>query len=83
MGGDEPTGQVPDVPAAEVPDVVGFDAADACEMVRAAGLVPCGDEDTPAPSTGVVMAQTPGAGVTATVGEAVVLRTDSGDLAPD
>jgi beta-lactam-binding protein with PASTA domain len=83
MGGDEPAGQVPDVPAAEVPDVVGFDAVDACEMVRTAGLVPYGDDYAPAPSTGVIMAQTPGAGLTATVGEAVVLRTDSGDLAPD
>jgi beta-lactam-binding protein with PASTA domain len=83
MGEEEPAGHVPDVPAAEVPDVVGFDAADACEMVRTAGLVPYGQEHAPAPESGVIMAQTPGAGRTATVGEAVVLQTDAGDLAPD
>jgi beta-lactam-binding protein with PASTA domain len=83
MGGDEPASEVPDVPAAEVPDVVGFDAADACEMVRTAGLVPYGQGHADAPQSGVIMAQTPGAGRAATVGEGVFLQTDAGDLAPD
>ncbi len=63
--------------------MVGFDAADACEMVRAAGLIPYGQEYAPAPESGVIMAQAPGAGRVATVGEAVLLQTDAGDLAPD
>ena len=71
------------MPTAEVPDVVGFDVVDACDMVRRAGLVPSGPDGAPAPSEGVVMGQTPEAAVVHTVGEAVVLQTQPGNLAPE
>lgn len=73
---------MPDEPAAEVPDVVGFDAADACQMVRTAGLVPYGPDDTTPPSVGVILEQTPPPGTDATVGQAVILHTEKGNLAP-
>lgn len=82
MGNDDPE-QVPDTPTAEVPDVVGFDAIDACALVRRAGLVPYGSGETPAPGTGVVMTQTPQAADVATVGAPVYLEVDPGNLAPD
>lgn len=76
-------GQVPDLPTAAVPDLVSLDAVDACQLVRQAGLVPCGPEEAPAPETGVVLGQEPAAGTASTVGASVVLHTDPGRLAPD
>jgi beta-lactam-binding protein with PASTA domain len=57
----------------EVPDVVGFDADDACAIVRSAGLVPCGPGKTVAPASGVVTAQRPIPGAGAERGASVVL----------
>jgi hypothetical protein len=59
----------------EVPDVVGFDADDACAIVRSAGLVPCGPGHTAAPASGVVTAQRPISGAGAEHGSAVALWT--------
>lgn len=73
---------VPDVPVTTVPDVGGFDAADACEMVRSAGLVPAGHGQAPVPTTGVIQAQHPPAGAVLTVGDRVFLQADPGNLAP-
>ena len=81
--GTEESEPVPDMPVAEVPDVVSFDAIDACALVRQAGLVPRGPDGTDAPTSGVVLAQTPEAAHGATVGDGVVLQVDSGNLAPD
>ncbi|MCA1655469.1 MAG: PASTA domain-containing protein [Pseudonocardiaceae bacterium] len=59
----------------EVPDVVGFDASDACAMVRAAGLEPCGPDHTTAPTTGTVTAQRPISAAGAERGAQVTLWT--------
>lgn len=55
--------------------MVGFDADDACAIVRAAGLVPHGPGHTPAPTAGVVTAQRPIPAAGAERGAAVVLWT--------
>jgi hypothetical protein len=81
--GDDELDEVPDVPMATVPAVVGFDAADACDMVRWAGLVPYGPDFGPARTTGVVHAQHPPGGATTTIGAAVFVHTEPGNLAPD
>lgn len=60
----------------QVPDVVGFDAVDACEMVRAAGLVPYGPQFEPAPATGVIVAQEPEPATGVEPAAAVVLWTE-------
>ena len=69
----------------EVPDVVGFDASDACAMVRAAGLVPYGPNRTAAPTSGTVTAQRPIPTAGAERGAPVTLWTSdkpgSGELA--
>ncbi|WP_157183078.1 PASTA domain-containing protein [Sciscionella marina] len=83
MSGELPDESVPDGPAAEVPDAVGFDAADACETVRTARLVPYGRDYTAAPAVGVVLKQTLAAGTDVTVGQAVSLHTEAGNLAPE
>lgn len=55
--------------------MVGFDADDACAIVRAAGLVPYGPGHTAAPTTGVVTAQRPIPAAGAECGAAVMLWT--------
>ncbi|MTD55229.1 PASTA domain-containing protein [Amycolatopsis pithecellobii] len=74
-------------PVTEVPDVVGLGAEDACDIVRAAGLVPAGPEGEPEPMSGVVVAQAPIATAGAEQGSEVVLwtqlgRDSSADLTP-
>lgn len=64
-----------------VPDVVGFDATDACEMVRAAGLVPYGPAFGPVPTSGTVLAQDPVASAVAERAAAVVVWTQGRDTA--
>lgn len=64
-----------------VPDVVGFDATDACEMVRAAGLVPYGPGFEPAPTSGTVLTQDPVASTDVEHAAAVVVWTHSGNTA--
>lgn len=68
---------------ATVPDVVGFDATDACEMVRAVGLVPYGPGFGPAPTSGTVLAQDPVANADAEPAAAVVMWTQSGKTADE
>ncbi len=70
-------------PTAQVPDVVGFDADDACEMIRAAGLRPRGPDDTDPPVDGSVVAQDPPAAASVAVGSVVVVRTHGGGMAGD
>lgn len=65
-------------PVTEVPDVVGFGAEDACAMVRRAGLVPIGPEETGAPASGVVTSQRPVGNAGAESGSQVVLWTHGG-----
>ncbi|MGH3451473.1 MAG: PASTA domain-containing protein [Haloechinothrix sp.] len=55
--------------------MVGFGAEDACEIVRAAGLVPSGPDFTEAPATGVVIAQRPIGAAGAEEGNLVFLWT--------
>lgn len=64
-----------------VPDVVGFDATDACEMLRAAGLVPYGPKFGPAPTSGTVLAQDPVAHADAERAAAVLVWTQGRDTA--
>lgn len=67
----------------QVPDVVGFDAVDACEMVRAAGLVPYGPQFEPAPATGTIVAQEPEPAARVEPAAPVVLWTDDRRAAAD
>ncbi|MCK0090465.1 PASTA domain-containing protein [Rhodococcus sp. F64268] len=60
-------------PTSEVPDVVGFDADDACAMVLGSGFVPVGPDNSPAPSTGVIVAQQPPGSTSAEPGAEVIL----------
>lgn len=74
-------------PVTEVPDVVGLGSADACEIVRRAGLVPKGPDRTEDPGPGVVVAQAPVAAAGAEAGSEVLLWTQQGpdsvdDLVP-
>lgn len=69
---------VRDGPITEVPDVVGWSAADASEIVRAAGLVPMGPGDTAAPTSGVIIDQRPIGTAGAEKGAAVHLWTAPG-----
>jgi beta-lactam-binding protein with PASTA domain len=62
----------------EVPDVVGLGAMDACEIVRAAGLVPAAPESTAEPESGVVTAQRPIGNAGAEEGTTVFLWTHGG-----
>lgn len=55
--------------------MVGFDASDACAMVRGAGLVPYGPKLTAAPTSGTVTAQRPVPTAGAEQGAAVILWT--------
>lgn len=71
-----------------VPDVVGFNAADACAMVHAAGLIAYGPDLTPAPTSGVIIAQEPDPDSPAAPTDPVLLwPQESGhtadDLTPD
>ncbi|WP_213935271.1 PASTA domain-containing protein [Rhodococcus sp. B50] len=69
-----------DRPVLEVPDVVGFDADDACAMVRGAGLVPTGPDGAAAPSSGVIVAQRPiGAAGSEQGAEVILWSQDNGD----
>ncbi|NKQ55430.1 hypothetical protein HFP15_21335 [Amycolatopsis sp. K13G38] len=61
-----------------MPDVIGLGAENACDIVRRAGLVPCGPEGEPEPVTGVVVAQAPVATAGAEQGSEVVLWTQLG-----
>lgn len=65
-------------PVTEVPDVVGFDAEDACTMIKRAGLVPVGPEETNAPQDGVVTAQRPIGHAGAEKGSSVVVWAHGG-----
>ncbi|ASR36786.1 hypothetical protein BAY61_19290 [Prauserella marina] len=65
-------------PVTEVPDVVGFEAGDACEIVRRAGLVPIGPDGEDEPTTGIVTAQRPVGTAGAEEGTPVVLWTHPG-----
>lgn len=65
-------------PVTEVPDVVGLGAADACEIIRAAGLEPFGPDHTAPPSSGVVTAQRPIAAAGAERGSPVFLWARGG-----
>lgn len=67
----------------QVPDVVGFDADDACEMIRAAGLRPRGPGDTDPPTGGSVVDQEPVAAASVLSGSVVVVRTHGGGMAGD
>ncbi|WP_089302999.1 PASTA domain-containing protein [Haloechinothrix alba] len=75
------SGQLPEI--TEVPDVVGFDAREACAIVRAAGLVPYGPDYTAEPDSGIVMAQAPIANAGAECGAAVFLWAARGGYAND
>ncbi|MQA07724.1 MAG: PASTA domain-containing protein [Pseudonocardiaceae bacterium] len=62
-------------PVTEVPDVVGLNAGDACDIVRAAGLVPYGPEYAAEPTSGTVTEQRPVGTAGAEEGTAVFLWT--------
>lgn len=75
-------------PVTEVPDVVGLEATDACDIVRAADLVPYGPDYTAEPSTGIVTDQRPVGAAGAEAGSPVFLwtmghRDNSGLLSPE
>lgn len=65
-------------PVTEVPDVVGFDAEDACAMIKRAGLVPSGPDEAAAPNSGVVTAQRPVGNAGAEKGSTVVVWAHGG-----
>lgn len=65
-------------PITEVPDVVGLSAADASEIVRAAGLVPMGPGETAPPASGIIIDQRPIGAAGAETGMAVHLWTSPG-----
>lgn len=65
-------------PITEVPDVVGLGAAEACALVRAAGLIPYGPDFEPEPTSGVVSGQAPIGAAGAERGAPVFLWTRGG-----
>jgi beta-lactam-binding protein with PASTA domain len=66
-----------------VPDVAGFEAAEAAETVRAAGMRAYGPAYTDPPETGTVTGQAPTPGARAVPGAPVVLTTSTGGFSDD